>query len=198
LNEIYLIHNEKTKTDCKLFTKLSADFTQIIVHAKKIIDIKNDIAMTKVADKDSLHSTEFSTITAVVALMLCFTASSIFTTLMLGIGIASAMSSLWDLYTKHVFENKILSKEDKKIHRLIEDSVEAAEKSQDPELRFVLTQHLSTLIAQAPDNPIEITQRHFTKRRQGDLRFGPKKSNPQKPTNEDQLPKADRHLSLIC
>ncbi len=132
---------------------LAKDLEKIVATATKIAELQNEIALANLDAKNRRFSTHISGATASVALLLClpsnWLAGAALNPLMLVIGIASALTSVWGLYNKHLAVDNIRASENKQIHALISDSVVAVDKIQKPTERTALTEKLDSILVES-------------------------------------------------
>lgn len=159
INEISKLLGKQKDVDPQDISVLEKDLEQIVATSKSVIDLQNKIALTTHDVKNTRYNTHYSGATASVSLLLCYPsnwlAASTLNPLMLGIGIASALTSVWGLYKKHIAQDQLLANENKEIHRLIEDSVATVDKIKHPEVRTTLTQKFDTIIEEFDNNKPE-------------------------------------------
>ncbi len=129
---------------------LANDLESIIATSKKIIDLQKEIALINYDLSAKRYIMQFSGITASLTLLLCFPfnwyAGNILNHLLLGLGIASALTSVWGIYHKHFIENKMIAIENREIHDLIRSSVATVDKLNQETARKELNEKLDKVV----------------------------------------------------
>ncbi len=156
MNEISAALNENRDANPEDVGVLAKDLEKIVTTATKITELQNEVALANLDAKNRRFSTQISGATASVALLLCFPsnwlAASMLNPIMLVIGIASALTSVWGIYKKHLAVDNIRASENKQIHALISDSVVAVDKIQKPTERTALTEKLDNILVESERN----------------------------------------------
>lgn len=143
---------------------LDIDFTSMFNDMKAIIDLQNQISIAEFNESSKKKNVNFGTITSLTALLMCVTPSGdlakFMNPLMLTIGLMAGASSSWDFYKKYLLKQKILSTEDKKLKRYIQDkSFHTLATINNVELREHLTEKLNTVL----ESKTEVEQRQALK-----------------------------------
>jgi hypothetical protein len=127
------------------------DFASMFNDMKAIIDLQNQISLAEFNESSKKKNVNFGTITSLTALLLCITPSGdlakFMNPLMLTIGLMAGASSSWDFYKKYLLKKNILSTEDKKLKRYIQDkSFHALASINNVELRERLIEKLNAAL----------------------------------------------------
>lgn len=127
------------------------DFASMFNDMKAIIDLQNQISLAEFNESSKKKNVNFGTITSLTALLLCITPSGdlakFMNPLMLTIGLMAGASSSWDFYKKYLLKQNILSTEDKKLKRYIQDkSFHALASINNVELRERLIEKLNAAL----------------------------------------------------
>jgi hypothetical protein len=140
------------------------DFASMFNDMKAIIDLQNQISLAEFNESSKKKNVNFGTVTSLTALLLCVTPSGdlakFMNPLMLTIGLMAGASSSWDFYKKYLLKQQILSTEDKKLKRYIQDkSFHTLATINNVELREHLTEKLNAVL----ESKTEVEQRQALK-----------------------------------
>jgi hypothetical protein len=143
-NQFKVINNNAIKD-------FDIDFTSMFNDMKAIIDLQNQISLAEFNESSKKKNVNFGTITSLTALLMCITPSGdlakFMNPLMLTIGLMAGASSSWDFYKKYLLKQIILSTEDKKLKRYIQDkSFHALASINNVELRERLIEKLNAVL----------------------------------------------------
>lgn len=146
---------------------LPSDFASMFHNLKKTVDIHNQLSMTLLNEVSKKTNVNFTTITAILALLLCVVPNGEYGQYLqptkLGIGFAAGASSMWNLHQKYLLKQKLSQAENKRLKRLLHDhGHHVFANIHDPFLRQHLIESLNVVVDGNGNNkpPEQFVPRH--------------------------------------